>query len=81
MGIMFSRCIMKTVDDATASTLLSDCGSITGSKLVCCPVAIPGCEVAQNMNNVIALYALAIKQLRRIATGRKFTERFKDLAA
>ena len=43
--------------------------------------AILGREAAQNIDNIIALDALVIKQLRRIATDGKFAERLKDLAA
>ena len=75
------RRITKTMDDATASTLLSNCGSISGSKLFCCPMAILGRGAAQNIVNVITLYTLFVKQLRCIATDGNFAERFKDLAA
>ena len=51
------------VGNATVSTLPSDCGSISSSKLLCYSVAILGREAAQNMDNIIALYALVIKQL------------------
>ena len=58
---------------------LSESGSISGSKLLCCPVASHEREATQNMD-IITLCALAIKQLRCIATGGKFTKRLNDLA-
>ena len=69
------------MDDATVSTLLSDCGSTSGSKLLCCLVAILGREAAQNTDNIIALCALVTKQLQRIATDSKSAERLKDPTA
>ena len=80
MAAMLSRAryITKTVDNAAVFTLPPDCGTISGSELLCCPVAILGHELY--MDNTIAVYALVIKQLWRIATDGKFAERLKDLA-
>ena len=74
-----TRRITNMVAGATASTLLPDCGSISGSKLLSCSVVILGRKAAQNIDNNIAMYAPVIKQLRRTATGDKFTEWLKDL--
>ena len=82
MAAMLSevRRITKAVDGATASPLLSCCGSIGGSKYLCCSVAIIRREVAHNIDNTIAQHALVTNQLRRIATNGKFAKRLEDLA-
>ena len=43
--------------------------------------AILGRDAAHNMDGAIAMYAPIIQRMRRITTGGKFAERFKDFAA
>ena len=75
-----ARRITEAVGVEAVPTILSDGGSTSGSSFFY-PVAILGREVAQNMDNIIAIYTPVIKQLKRIAMEGKFAERLKDLAA
>ena len=66
---------------AAVCTLLSDCGSISASELLCCPLAILGRDAAQNMNKIIALYALVVNAVATHCDGRQVRRAAQNLAA